>query len=149
MKHKKANSPQDYLSQWSEVQGDCVVFTGAKTKAGYGDVHKVRWGLEFKVSTAHRLAWTLAFGPIPKGMLVCHKCDTRSCINPKHLFLGTHQDNSSDMVSKGRSPTGPLSKLTLDQQEEVKRLKGRVSYKEVAPRYGISPSYLYKLWKDV
>jgi hypothetical protein len=51
---------------------------------------------------AHRLAWIDAYGSIPAGLYVCHHCDRKLCVRPDHLFLGTAQDNSRDMIAKGR-----------------------------------------------
>lgn len=75
-------------------KGDgCWEWKGAKTKAGYG------W---FSAKIASRISWEIYRGKIPKDMLVCHKCDNPPCVNPDHLFLGTHKDNTLDMIKKGR-----------------------------------------------
>jgi hypothetical protein len=93
---------------------------------------------------AHRIAWELFRGPIPPGMLVCHTCDIMHCVNPEHLFLGTHLDNTRDMIAKGRHRFGmagernPRAKLTLDQVREI-RSSSENQY-VLAERYGVTQS---------
>jgi len=76
---------------------DCVLWTGDTSKNGYGRLFWKR-----KSHRVHRLVWEIHNGPIPAGMLICHRCDVRFCINPTHLFLGTNADNTADMIRKGR-----------------------------------------------
>jgi len=98
----KENLPSRF---WSKVRragkNDCWIWLGFKHPKGYGF---------FKVGGrnihAHRVSWELSGATIPKGLLVCHKCDVRDCVNPNHLFLGTNDDNIADMVRKGRHSRG-------------------------------------------
>jgi hypothetical protein len=79
----------------------CWLWHGAKQSNGYGII-----GNEHKVLTAHRVSWFLHREPtIPDGLHVLHKCDVRNCVNPDHLYLGTHQENMADKVKKGRTHT--------------------------------------------
>jgi len=98
---------------WAKVNilgpDDCWEWTAAKQGQGYGQFHINR-----VASLAHKISYELCNGPIHKGMFVLHDCDNRPCVNPKHLFLGTHLDNVRDMIDKGRSLFGsknPFSKL--------------------------------------
>lgn len=77
----------------------CWEFQGTKLETGYGRVV-----IEGRKVFAHRLAYSLKYGPIPEGMQVLHSCDNPPCCNPNHLFLGTQKDNMADMRSKGRQP---------------------------------------------
>ena len=75
-----------------------------KTAEGYGRFSVTRGQ---SVVRAHRFSYEFHRGPVPAGFFVCHHCDTPSCVNPSHLFLGTHQENMADMVAKGRQSRQP------------------------------------------
>ena len=76
----------------------CWIWTGCKTKAGYGRL-KI---MNVKSRLAHRLSYKLYYGSIPAGYFVLHTCDNRACVSPYHLKLGTAQDNANDVKLKGR-----------------------------------------------
>lgn len=75
----------------------CWLWTGARSTGGYGCL-----SVGGKQALAHRFSYEMAHGPIPAGKLACHKCDVRCCVNPDHIFIGTHTDNARDRAAKGR-----------------------------------------------
>ena len=90
---------------------------------------------------AHVWAYKHWNGPIPEGMWVLHRCDNGTCVNPDHLFLGTHQDNEDDKSQKGRRPIGEqhaLAKLTEKQVRDI--MSDRRLHREIATDYGIHKS---------
>lgn len=129
------------------TESGCWLWDGATTK-GYGNL-----GINGKTHLAHRLSWQIHFGEIPKGLLVCHKCDVPACVNPNHLFLGTVSDNAIDSVRKGRyvgnRNKGPKTngKLTLKQKREIVSLvESGYSRKSIGEFYKVTSqavTYLY------
>lgn len=81
-----------------KVKGGCWIWIANRVGNGYGQIN-LRGG---KKRLVHRVLWEILRGPIPQGMILCHKCDKPSCCNPDHLFIGTYKDNSDDMWAKGR-----------------------------------------------
>lgn len=119
------------------AHGGCHLWTGNRSKSGYGKF-KLRDGTQAR---AHRIAWEIAHGPIPDGLSVLHKCDVRACVNPDHLFLGTHTDNMRDMVRKKRGLLGEMNgraKLTADDVLSIRQSSGSDAQKALL--YGVSES---------
>lgn len=78
--------------------GQCWVWTPSIAKGGYGYIR-----FRKRRHVASRLSWEIHHGKIPKRKpIVCNKCDNPPCVNPSHLFIGTHKDNMRDMIAKGR-----------------------------------------------
>lgn len=120
---------------------ECWDWKGPINSDGYGKRH----GPKDKTWSAHRYAWTSVNGPIPAGMLVCHRCDNRLCCNPTHLFLGTHADNHRDKSDKGRSSwasMGRVKRFVLSAAQVVairaRYSSGGVSKRTLSREYGVS-----------
>lgn len=89
------------------IDTPCWEWTGAKRGGGYGTMGFYIAETKKKPHKyAHRIAWELYKGSIPEGMSLCHRCDNPGCVNPEHLFLGTHKDNMNDRDAKGRNGKG-------------------------------------------
>jgi len=87
-----------FFNKFTKNKNDCWEWNCKKTE--YGDIYYRK-----NHYSSHRFSYTLFKGKIPKGLYVLHKCDNPCCVNPDHLFLGTHQDNITDMWEKGRGTT--------------------------------------------
>lgn len=115
----------------------CWFWVGYVSDRGYG-VFGIGNHPQVRVK-AHRFAWLASRGDIPEGQEVCHRCDVPQCVNPDHLFLGSHRDNVLDSVRKGRKRSWGLQKLNAEQVYDIRaRLaRGELHYR-IAADYGIA-----------
>lgn len=127
---------------WEKVTktDTCWVWNAATNRGGYG---QFRSGSEIGI-LAHRFSWSIHFGGIPNGLFVCHKCDNPPCVNPDHLFLGTHDDNIADAASKKRMAhgenSGPAKLRDYDVMKMREIRESGATYAEIATRFGVSPN---------
>lgn len=133
---------------WASVDkqpNDCWVWTRAKSNGGYGVA-------SFRGSShpAHRLAWFLTHGAIPKGVgyhgtVVAHRCDNRLCVNPDHLFLTSQSGNLEDCAAKGRNWCSKLD--TKKVLEIVSWIRSGETAEQIAKRYCVSPMTIHSIAK--
>lgn len=126
---------------WSKVRkgGPDECWLWLRPGHPYGQL-SVRW-MKRPIGS-HRLSWMMENGPIPDGLYILHKCDNPLCVNPAHLFLGTHLQNVADRIRKGRDPRGEkhhASKLTDEQAREIlRRLRAGEKGLPLSREFGIS-----------
>lgn len=115
----------------------CWIWMGS-CKNGYG-----RASILGKETYAHRYVHERLVGPVPLGMYVLHRCDTRCCINPAHLFIGTHAQNLQDMATKGRHWN---QRLGRDDMDAIRKMAaGGVARVKIAAHVGCSASRISAL----
>ena len=155
LKNLKSVSLKKRIWLCSEVDPEtgCWIWQKGKDKDGYG-----QFSFKNRNYRAHRVAYRLYVGPIPRGMQVLHKFDNPSCVNPNHLFLGDNDINMADMVQKDRQAKGEangLSKLTEDQVRKIKkRLLGTETTSDIARDYPVDRKVVSRInagtnWKHI
>lgn len=126
---------------------ECWPWTRNKTPQGYGLIWRSSVQGAGRSVLTHRAVYEDQVGPIPAGLLVCHRCDRPACCNPAHLFVGTAQDNVDDMISKGRNRVGKgpygeshhLAKLSYRAADEIRgAYEEGMSCASLARAYGVA-----------
>lgn len=148
------NPEEAFISRSAHRETGCVEWTGSSDAKGYGQLR-----IGGKLIKAHRYAWSRANGPIPKGMVVLHKCDNPSCVNVDHLSAGTQLENVHDMDAKGRRVNNQLkgmacgnAKITDDDVRAIRSDTRRQV--DIGATYGIAQTVvskikLYQAWSHV
>lgn len=145
-------SADERFRRQTERVGECLIWTGYKTLSGYGSM-----GIGRVPTRAHRVAWTLAYGPIPDGLYVLHRCPEhrRDCVAVEHLYLGDAKQNYDDMVADGTAVRGERHHSARLTEADVRAIRADPrNNTEVARAYGLDRSHVgqirsRKAWKHV
>lgn len=136
---------------WAKVDqsGECWIWTASTFKDGYGQFFDFVGGRKRNLR-AHIVSYTMAYGPVSKGLKVCHTCDNPSCVRPDHLFLGTTKQNQEDMARKGRSASGQRNgraKLTISDVAAIRRAyaNGTTNKSALARAFSVSDSQIHNI----
>lgn len=128
-------------------ESGCWIWMGACHERGYGNVT-----VSGRCEKAHRLSWQIFRGEIGP-MHVLHRCDVPACVNPAHLFLGTHQDSMRDREAKGRNRMPPSTlrarRLTEENVREIFAARGIEGAPVLAEKFGVKVYAIYKIWSGV
>lgn len=122
------------------MNSPCILWNKAVNSGGY----PITWNNN-RIQYKHR-----EIMDAKKGEVVLHRCDNPSCVNPEHLYIGSHQDNSNDMVAKNRQAKGEdcgNSKLTTDLVFNIRTYQGKLSSRKVAVLFNISKTNVLDIWK--
>ena len=132
---------------WRRVEktSGCWIWRGGVHSGGYGFM-RGEGGRNAPNVTVHRLSYEMHHGPIPDGLVVMHACDNPLCVNPDHLSVGTHKDNTQDMIAKGRAANNKLpvsvgadNGRALLTESKVRYIRASTaSHASLARRFGVS-----------
>ena len=132
--YRRSWTPEERLTHFTrrDPLSGCWIWQGMSDCEGYGRVCMRPVGKQL----AHRFAWSVRHGPIPKGAIVCHRCDERRCVNPDHLFLGTHAINGADRKAKMKArATAPVPPGPDEERAQIRIVyRGHELVGEVAVR---------------
>lgn len=137
----------------------CWLWTGPVDKWGYGKITiRMKYlNQNHKSCFTHRVSWELHFGPIPEGLHVLHTCDVPCCVNPAHLYVGTHADNMHDKAVRQRivGEKNPLAKLTNEDVRKMRELFAQgMRGVDIARQFGRSKELVHQvthrqIWKHI
>jgi hypothetical protein len=152
----KAFSPEKAREQfWTKVDKNgpdgCWLWIGAKHKRGYGACGAKAYG----DCRAHRVAWRYLRGEIPDDKELCHRCDNKLCVNPDHIFLGTHHENMLDAKAKKRHTFGVKNPRAMLDDEKALRIlelkeqgyRRRGVAKSLADEHGVGVGAIHAIWR--
>lgn len=146
------------LGKLRQDENGCILWMGGRTKGGYGVISMIRNRKKSAVRVT-RLIYEICHNvDIPEGMQVCHECDNPPCLNPDHLWLGTHLDNTHDKMEKGRcrngSKKGEVRTFKLNHEARAfildqNKNKTRETALILSKKYNVTRETIYNLWKGI